>query len=63
MLYKGIADKDIFVTLSLKESIFLRNECEQIENAYRSGIYDKKNIVLKELLKKIKDDPNKKAMN
>lgn len=62
LLLKGILDKDIFVTLSLAESIFLRNEWEQIENAYKSGIYNKKNIVLKELLKKIEKDPNKKAM-
>lgn len=58
----GIAEADIFTTPSISENPLFKEEWEQIKSAHKSGIHNKKTLVLKETLKKIKNDPDKKAM-
>lgn len=58
----GIAEEDIFMTPSISDNPLFKEEWEQIKSAHKSGIHNKKISVLKETLKKIKDDPDKKAM-
>lgn len=62
LLRVGIPETDVFMTLSVSDSMFFQEEWEHIKIAHSRGIHNIKSCVLKETLKKIKDDPSKKAM-
>lgn len=62
LLRKGIPKTDIFMTLSVSDSVFFQEEWESIRIAHSRGLHNRKSHVLKETFEKIKDDPNKKAM-
>ncbi len=63
LVIAGISQKEIFMTLSIYDTPFIDKETlNQISEAHKVGIHDKKNSVLSELYEEIKDDPNKKAV-
>lgn len=62
LIRAGIGEKDLYMTPSLSDSIYFREENEIVMDAHRSGVHNKKKKVLKETYEKIKDNPQKQAM-
>lgn len=58
----GIAKTEIFMTSSVSDSAFFKDEWERIKEAHKKGIHHIKTPVLKETLEKIKKDPDKRAI-
>lgn len=62
LIRAGIGEEDLYMTPSLSDSIYFREENEIVMDAHRSGVHNKKKKVLKETYEKIKDNPQKQAM-
>jgi len=62
LIRSGIAEEDLYMTPSLSDSIYFREENEIVMDAHRSGVHNKKKKILKETYEKIKDNPQKQAM-
>ena len=62
LLRRGISEAELFMTLSVSDSMFFQDEWEYIRVAHSRGLHNRKTLILKETLEKIKDNPEKKAM-